>query len=126
MTILLLDKLWINRLDTGEAIAAISHPSDRSQQHARQVVTREYASGRVRAISTGVAARAQLTWRLVNISQTMKDALVSWAGVAVQVRDYRGQKFFGTFDQVDVTEYEQPGFYTAGFTLQTITVDEDA
>lgn len=124
MTVLVLDKLWINRLDTGEAIAAISHPSDRSQQHSRQVTTREYASGRVRAISTGVAVRGDLTWRLVTVSQLTKDTLVSWCGIAVQVRDYRGQRFFGTFDRVDVAEYEQPGLYTAGFSLATITVVE--
>lgn len=121
MTVLTLDKLWINRLDTGEAIAAISHPSDRSQQHSRNLAVREYASGRLRSISTGVAARGQLVWRLVAVDQVVKDTLVAWAGVAVQVRDYRGQRFFGTFADVDVQEFQQAGLYSVGFTLQTIT-----
>jgi hypothetical protein len=124
MTVLVLDKLWLNRLDTGEAIAAISSPTDRSQQFAKQVTVHEYASGRLRAISTGTASRGQLVYRLMNIDYATKEKLISWAGVAVQVRDYRGQKWFGTFSDVDVTEYEQPGQYTAGFTLTTITVVE--
>jgi hypothetical protein len=121
--ILILDKLWINRLDSGEAIAAISSPTDRSQQHNTQLVVREYANGRRRAIATG-ASSAQLGWRLVAIDQATKDKLVSWKGAAVQVRDYRGQKFFGVFADVDVSEYEQPDMYTAGFTLQSVTVVE--
>lgn len=123
MTVLVLDKLWINRVDTGEAIAAISSPSDRSQQHVTPVVVREYASSRLRAISTG-GTRGQFTWRLVAIDQATKDKLISWEGAAVQVRDYRGQRWFGVFADVDVTEYESPTMYTAGFTLQTITVVE--
>lgn len=121
--ILTLNLLWINRLDTGEAIAAGSSPSDRGQQHSKQMVVREYANGRLRAISTG-GHSARLAYRLMKITQAQKDLLVSWKGVPVQVRDYRGQKFFGVFAEVDVTEYEQPDLYTAGFTLQTITVVE--
>lgn len=123
MTILTLDKLWINRLDTGEAIAAGSSPSDRSQQHAKQLAVREYASGRLRAVSTGWQS-SRLVYRLMNISQAQKDLLVSWMGVPVQVRDYRGQKWFGVIADVDVSEYEQPDRYTAGFVLQSITVVE--
>jgi hypothetical protein len=124
MTVLTLDKLWINRVDTGEAIAATSSPTDRSQGFARQVTVREYATGRLRSISTGTASRGQLVYRLMKIDYATKELLITWAGVAVQVRDYRGQKWFGTFSDVDVTEYEQPGYYTAGFTLTTITVVE--
>jgi hypothetical protein len=76
MTVLLLDKLWINRLDTWEAIAAISSPTDRSQGFTRQVDVREYASGRVRSVSTGTAARGQLVYRLIGVDLATKNKLI--------------------------------------------------
>lgn len=123
MTVLALNLLWVNRLDTGEAVAAKSDPSDRGQQHTRQVSVREYANGRVRSVASP-GMHAQLRWKLVAVDTVVKDTLVSWQGIPVQVRDYRDQKFFGVFDSVDVSEFEQPSLYNAGFTLSTVTVVE--
>lgn len=122
MTVLTLTRLWINRLDTGEAVSAMSDDG-RSQAWTTPMDNRRYASGRIRSVSVA-GEKGEMTWRLVAISQAVKDQLRSWATITVQVRDHRGQKFFGTFDGVTVTEYKQPDLYAAGFTLQTVTFTE--
>lgn len=123
MALLALDKVWINRLDTGEAISAPSAP-DRGQTFATQLEVRTYANGRRRSISAR-GEQGTLTFRLVPVSRDTKDLLRTWAGVAVQVRDNRGQKWYGVFAGVDVGEFLQVGMYTASITLQTTTVTEE-
>ncbi len=122
MTVLVLDRVWINRLDTGEAISARTDP-DRTQTFERGLDVREYANGRMRAVSTG-GERGEIPLRIVAIDQATKDLLRTWAGLAVQVRDHRGQRWFGTFKGVSVGEYAEPGLYSAGFALQLLTVVE--
>jgi hypothetical protein len=122
VTTLSLTRLWINRLDTGEAINAQS-ARERDQAFSVDLSVRTYASGRRRAF--GVAGeRGQMSWKLLAVTQTVKDQLRGWANIAVQVRDHRGQKWFGVFDGVQVSEYMDPGLYAVAFTLQTVTFTE--
>jgi hypothetical protein len=120
--ILSLSQVWINRLDTGQAISGYSE-AGRSQQFQMQLDVRTYASGRRRAISTR-GEQGEVTFRLQVVDKTTKDLLRTWAGIAVQVRDHRGQKWFGVFNGVDVGEWMDPGIYNVGFTLQLTTVNE--
>lgn len=122
MTVLNLSMLWINRLDTGQAIAAASG-RDRAQAFATDLSVRTYASGRRRAISVP-GEKGELTWRLVAVGQSTKDLLRSWATLAVQVRDHRGQKWFGTYEGITVGEYMRTDLYAVTFTLQTVSFDE--
>lgn len=122
MTSVALGKVWINRLDTGEAVSGYS-AADRSQSFQMQLDVRTYASGRRRSVATR-GEQGELSFRLQMVGQTTKDQLRTWAGSAVQVRDHRGQKWFGVFNGIDISEYMEPTIYTAGFTLQLTTVDE--
>lgn len=122
MSTLALTKLWINRLDTGEAVSAQSS-RDRSQAYTTELSVRTYASGRRRAITTA-GEHGELTFRLAPVSLATIATLRTWVGVAVQVRDHRGQKHFGVFAGTSITEYMEPSLYSVGFTLQTITFTE--
>lgn len=119
---LALTKLWINRLDTGEALSAQSG-QDRSQVFSIDLGVRTYASGRRRAISVQ-GEHGQLQWRLVAVSLATVTQLRAWTGIAVQVRDHRGQKFFGVFAGTTISEYLQPDLYAVTITLETITYVE--
>lgn len=122
MTVLPLTKLWINRLDTTEAISAQTDPN-RSQAHSIDTKTITFTSGRRRAISVP-GERGQLGWSLILVPLVTVAKLRTWAGFGVQVRDHRGQKFFGTFDGVAVTEVPFVDQYNVAFTLETFTYDE--
>ena len=124
MSILLLDRLWLNRMDTGEAISARTDP-DRSQSFTTETAVRTYANGRRRAIST-VGEAGELTYTLIQLDLPTVTQLRSWAGanVNVQARDHRGQKWFGVFAAVQVGEYKDPGRYKASITVLTTTTVE--
>lgn len=122
MATLTLDKVWINRMDTGEAISAPSAPG-RGQNFTMQLDVRTYANGRRRSIAVQ-GEQGTLTYSLRPVSQATKDLLRSWAGTTVQVRDNRGQKWYGVFAGVNVDEYLQANMYTVSITVQTTTVVE--
>ena len=122
MTVLLLTKLWINRVDTGEAVTGYSDP-DRPQTFTTDLHVRAYASGRRRSV-TAAGENGEIPFRLVDIDLATVVTLRSWKGVTVQVRDHRGQKWFGAFADVDVDEYTDPSRYAARFTLRLLTFAE--
>lgn len=122
MTVLTLTALWINRLDTTEAVSAQSS-RERSQAHSIDMSVRTYSSGRRRAISVA-GVHGELSWQLVSVPLATVTKLYGWQGIAVQVRDHRGQKFFGVFGGISVVEYMDTTLYSVGFTLQTITYVE--
>jgi hypothetical protein len=115
--------LWINLLSTGEGIFAATERGSRTQKWTNGVESRLYANGRNRAISTA-GERGELGYKLVLLTQDTKDKLRTWKGLTVQVRDYRGQKWFGVFADVEVTEYAPSGLYAATITILTVDVTE--
>lgn len=122
MTILNLDKLWLNRMDTGEAISAASGRTP-SSGYSIDGQVRTYASGRRRAISTeGLQVEVERT--LVALDYDTKELLITWQGALVQLRDYRGGKWYGVFFAVAVGEYMRPDLYQATITLLGTTVTE--
>jgi hypothetical protein len=123
MTSLTLNKLWINRLDTGEAISAPTERGSRSQKWTNGLEVRQYANGRNRSIGT-TGEQGAISYKLLLISQATYEQLRTWKGIAVQVRDHRGQKWFGVFGEVDVDEYLPSGLYSATVTLLVITATE--
>jgi hypothetical protein len=120
--ILTLNKLWINRVDTGEAISGGSG-RDRSTGWSIDGSVRTFASGRRRSIAVA-GVRGEVPRTMVALDLTTKDLLVSWLGTQVQMRDHRGQKWFGVFYAIDVAEYMHPGLYSATITLQSVTTVE--
>jgi hypothetical protein len=122
MVSITLTKVWLNRLDTGEAISAQSAKGGRTQEFTNETTIRRYASGRMRPI--GVKGETgTLTYPLVDVSLATKEMLREWARdmVAVQVRDARSQKWFGVFAGVSVVESPEPGFYDVTITVNTMT-----
>lgn len=122
MAILTLAKLWINLLVDGSSISAYS--TDRSGSYALDGEVRTYAGGRQRAI-TAEGAKRQFQFTLPSVTLATVEQLEAWAGRAVQVRDHRGQRFFGTYFGVARGELAD-GTYSAGITLLGTTVDEGA
>ena len=122
MTILLLDRLWLNRLDTGETIAGASG-REPSSSYSMEGQVRTYASGRRRAITTE-GLKTEVTRSMIALSFDTKELLVTWLGASIQMRDYRGNKWFGVFFEVAVGEYMRPDLYQAAITLQGTTTVE--
>lgn len=122
MTICTLTRLWINLTATGEAISGASG-RERAQAFETAGEIRQYANGRRRAISV-IGEAGTMSFTLVSLDLTTKDKLRGWAGQAVQVRDHRGQKWFGVFFSLSVGEYMRPDLYSASFTLNTTSATE--
>lgn len=122
MPILTLNRLWLNRLDTGEAISGAS-ARERGTGYSMEGSVRTYASGRRRAVATA-GLQVEVQRRMIALDWATKEELVSWLGVSCQMRDHRGNKWFGVFFAVDVGEYMRPDLYSAAITLLTVTTEE--
>ena len=122
MATLTLTKVWVNRLDTGEAVSAQSTP-ERSRSHGLAGEVRTYAGGRQRAIAVA-GEQGQFNVVLRFVSLTTVDTLRSWIGIPVQIRDHRGQRFFGVFFDVPVTEHRSPADYDVTLSLRVVSVAE--
>ncbi len=122
MTVLNLTRLWLNRLDTGEAISGASGPGP-ATGIAMDGAVRTYAAGRRRSISTA-GLKVEVPRTMVALDFATKDRLISWVGTLVQLRDFRGGKWYGVFFELNITEYRRPDLYSASFTLQGTTTTE--
>ena len=117
-----LTKVWINQLADGAAISAQS-AVQRARGHDVAGEVRTYAGGRQRAISTA-GERGKFTFAMVDVSLATVEALRGWITHPVQVRDHRGQRFFGVYFAVAVLEARDPAFYNVAIELQTTTTVE--
>jgi hypothetical protein len=120
VAILTLTRVWVNRIDTGEAVSAQSG-IDRTREHSIVGEVRTYAGGRQRAVTqAGEQGQFQVTLRFLPFATVEK--LRTWIGVPVYIRDARGQSFAGVFFTVPVTEHRSPLDYDVTINLRTITV----
>lgn len=124
MATLILTKVWINRLDSGLAVSGQTTPN-RDQAYDQAGEVRTYANGRQRAV-TQAGERGTFAFRLEDVTAATLTTLRSWIGRDVQVRDHRGQVFFGVYFGVIVAERKEPTLYTAQITLKTITAPQGA
>lgn len=122
MTVLALNRLWINLLSTGEGI---SGPSGRGKTQAFSVEGRVGlgANGRRRSITVAGEA-GEIPYDYVAVDLATKDKLRTWQGQTVIARDSRGQRWWGTFFGVGVSEYMRTDLYAVSFTIETLTVVE--
>jgi hypothetical protein len=124
MSMLLLTKTWINRMDTGEAIAAQSDPDSGQTSWANEGEVRLYASGRRRSV-TVEGEGGTVPFTLLEVTLAQVELLRTWKGVNVLVRDHRGRRWFGVFfNVVETPQRNYTNIYTAAFTLQTTTTVE--
>lgn len=122
MAVLTLTKVWINRLDTGAAVSAQSGV-DRTQAFAFDGEVSTWAGGRQRAsLADGDKGTFGVTLRLVTLATV--EILKAWRGIPVQVRDARGQRFFGTYFGVTIAETREVAYYQVSFVLSTLTIVE--
>jgi hypothetical protein len=122
MATLALTKLWINLLVNGAAVSAQSDPR-RARQHAQTGEVRTYAGGRQRSVTT-VGERGVFSFTLVDVSMVTVELLRLWVGQVVQVRDHRGQRFFGVFYTVAPVEEKDPALYSLPLELHVVTTTE--
>jgi hypothetical protein len=125
--LVVLTKVWLANVSTGEMIGAQSDPS-RSWTATVEGSVRKYAGGRMRAVGS---IGKNISWKLtlVEITQAQCETLELWmaAGVTVFARDARGQSLYGTFFQVDRGErfgVYPYGLYTATMEISKVDVVE--
>lgn len=122
MAVLNLTRVWLNRTDTGDAVSAQSSIG-KGQQHSVDGDVSTWAGGRQRSmVVEGERSTLPITLHLLSLSTVA--TLRAWKGVPIQVRDTRGQRWFGTFFQVDVTERREADLYDVAFSLRTLSIVE--
>jgi len=119
MATLTLSKIFVNLIDTGEAVSGNSDPS-RTQQHDMDGEVRTYAGGRQRSI-TREGVRGSFGFTLLQLTKANVDTLTSWIGQTVQVRDHRGQRFHGVYYAIAVGEYLHPARWKASIELRLVS-----
>jgi hypothetical protein len=121
MAMIELNKLWINLLSTGQAIAAPSLGNESVSGVDGSV--RTYAGGRQRYVAReGVGGQLQRTLRLRSAS--VAALLESWVGQTVLVRDARGQRWWGVFSKVSRRAVKGSDGYDLSITVDLVTQDD--
>ena len=122
MAVLTLARVFVNLLATGGAVSAQSGVR-RGRSHDVAGQMRTYAGGRQRAVSTA-GERGVFAFAMADVSLATVEILRGWINQAVQVRDARGQRFFGVYFIVDVVEARDPALYDVAIDLRTVTTAE--
>jgi hypothetical protein len=118
---LVLTKVFVNLLSTGEALSAQS--TGRSQAYGLDGEVRTFAGGRQRFVGKeGEHGQFTVTLRRIPLTSIVK--LRTWQGLAVQFRDRRGQLFNGVFTTVNITTEWKDLLYDVEIPLRMISVDE--
>ena len=120
---MLLTKIWVNLLSTGEAVSAYGQIG-RTSEFGLEGEVRTYAGGRRRSV-TVEGERSSYSFVLQDVTLTQRDTLRGWFGQNVQVRDHRGQIFSGVILAAGLVErtYELD-LYEISITLQSTTTPE--
>jgi hypothetical protein len=120
MATLVLNRVWVNLMSSGQGVSGVS-----ARGEAYQVPTevRTYAGGRRRAI-TMVGEVGSYKVQLLLISRATVDTLRAWQGQLVQVRDNKGRRFFGVYPSVEVVEIVSRSTWHASFELTVVTTTE--
>jgi hypothetical protein len=122
VTVLSLNLLWVNLVATGEGISGASQRS-KTQSFAVDGRLTKSGNGRIRAVSVA-GETAEFPYEYVVGTVATRDKLRLWQGQMLQVRDKRGQKWYGTFFGVEVTEYLQDNLCRISFTFQQLSYTE--
>lgn len=122
MATLTLTKLFINRVATTEFVSAYSQRG-RAPTYEREGTVRTNAGGRQRAVSQ-VGERGTYAFVLQDVTQAQITSLREWMGETVEVRDNRGQQFFGVYFALGVGERDnEPTLYTVAISLRVVSYD---
>lgn len=122
MAIVVLTRLWVNLVSTGEAVSAEHKPyAPRTASVDGQV--ERYAGGRLRG-TYQLGTAYTLPFTLLRCDLAIVEKLESWIGQVVQVRDWRGQRFYGQYWQVATSPRRPFDMYEPTIQLETISRDE--
>jgi hypothetical protein len=112
MASLILTKMFINFVATGEAVSGDAAPG-RSEDYKVNGRVGTYGAGRQRAIAT-LGEAGTFTFQLRYVSRSTVDTLHLWIQQLVQVRDARGRLFYGVYFQAGIDEVPAvPGSWCA-------------
>lgn len=130
MPIVQLTKLFLTSVVSQETHGWYTDPA-RDQTYSVRADIRTYAGGRQRAVGS---IGASGSWRFTLVELTLADTQIlrDWMefGVTLFVRDHRGQAMYGTFFEIQISEYratlytDPTNLYTAGITLRQVDVTE--
>ena len=122
MAELMLTKVWVNLVRTGEAMSGQSM-RERTQSHEVSGDVQQFAGGRSRGIGEeGIRSNFEFTMRDMSLEDI--ETLKTWFGETVLARDHRGQHFYGAFYHIDIMEMREPDLYDIKIPLRTVTFDE--
>ncbi len=102
MATLLLTRVWVNLCSTGAGVSGLSSPT-KEESYSQPGEVRTYAGGRRRAIAVAGEVGTYKV-QMMMLARTDVETLRGWVGQTVQVRDWRGRRFFGVYYSVDITE----------------------
>jgi hypothetical protein len=120
---LTLDRIWVHRWDTGEAVSGFS-ARGRDEAYVRAGEVRTYGGGRQRSITT-VGERGTYGFALKRVPRSTVETLRAWIGIAVQVRDHIGRRVVGVYFGVTIGEYPgDPTAFDIAISVQATSVDE--
>jgi len=94
--------------------------------HGMEGGVQTFASGRQRSISH-VGERGQFGFTLVDVTEAQITLLREWKGKTVSVRDHRGQRYVGSYYEINVDEDKSNiTLYNAAIVLSFVTYEEGA
>lgn len=124
MASLALTKVFINLMATGgsQQVAYQSSPG-RTQEYKVDGSVKTYGNGRQRGVLTqGEAGTYNLVLRLVTAADLL--VLRSWATQTVEVRNHKGERFVGTYFDLQVVEYFTEAAYDVTMVLSLVTAPD--
>lgn len=122
MATLLLTKIFVNLMSSGEFVAAYSQVG-RGYSTSVEGRVDTFGGGRQRAIAVE-GERTAYPFTLVDVTPADVDTLRGWKGQTVCVRDNRGRRFFGVFHELSPVEVRDQDLYNVPIALQGVSTEE--
>jgi hypothetical protein len=116
-----LKRVWINLVDTGDAVVAAS--SDRMRERGIKGEKRQYAGGRYRSVYE-IGKTGSFSFVLRDVSDADVETLDTWLGQLVQLRDHRGKKLFGWFTSMSIKERKTDNYNDVSIAIDELTYNE--
>lgn len=122
MATLILPKVFVDLVSTWETVSAYSG-GERSRSATVEGEWRTFANGRQRSVGTE-GVKELFAFKLRDISLSTFNTLKTWISQLVQVRDHRGQQFYGTFFALNLIESKDFNLYDVEIQIGVVTFNE--
>lgn len=122
MATLALTKVFVNLMASGQSVSYQSSPG-RAQTYKVNGNVNTYGTGRQRGVAiAGEAGQYAFVLRLVSAADLL--ILRSWQAQTVEVRNHKGERYVGTYFEVNAVEYFTEPSYDVTITLLTVTAPD--